>query len=88
MRFSTITAAALVGLAAASPSSLAKRENQAMTKAIQFAALADDCDLFSCAAVVGAAGCIAVNIPLGPAGVPGALACLSGGAASVTGRKE
>lgn len=82
MRFSTITVSALMGLAAASPNALARRENEATTKAIQFAAQAD-CDIFGCAAVIGAAACIAASIALGPAGVGPALACVSGGAASV-----
>jgi hypothetical protein len=84
MRFSTFTIAAFAGLAAASPCALARRKNQAVTEAIQFAALADGCDLFGCAAVIGSAACIVANIPLGPAGVPGALAYLAGGAASVS----
>ena len=84
MRFSTIIATALFGLAAASPPALARRENQAVTKAIQFAAQADGCDIFGCAAVIGSAACIAASIPLGAAGVPSALACVASGAASVS----
>ena len=84
MHFSTIAVSALMGLAAAaSPNALARRENQATTKAIQFAVKQADCDLFGCAAVVGAAACIIAAIPLGAAGVGPALACVSGGAASV-----
>jgi hypothetical protein len=83
MRFSTITVSALMGLAAASPNALAKRENQATTQAIQFAAQQADCNLLGCASVIAAGGCIAASIALGPAGVGPALACVSGGAASV-----
>jgi hypothetical protein len=84
MRFSTITTTALFGLVAAIPSPLAKRENQAVTEAIQFAALADGCDIFGCAAVIGSAACIGASIAAGPAGVAGALACVASGAASVS----
>lgn len=83
MHFSTIAVSALMGVAVASPNALARRENQATTKAIQFAVKQADCDLFGCAAVVGAAACIIAAIPLGAAGVGPALACVSGGAASV-----
>lgn len=83
MRFSTITMSALLSLAAASPNALARRENQATTQAIQFAALQADCDIFKCASVVASAACIAASIALGPAGVASALGCTAGGAASV-----
>ncbi|KNG49592.1 hypothetical protein DDE82_004117 [Stemphylium lycopersici] len=74
---------ALLSLAAASPNALARRENQATTQAIQFAALQADCDIFKCASVVASAACIAASIALGPAGVASALGCTAGGAASI-----
>jgi len=83
MRFSTITIAALAGLAAAAPNEIAKRESQQMTSAIQFAAQQADCSIFDCAAVIGAAFCIAAGVATGPAGVAAVVACVSGGAPSV-----
>ncbi|KAI4711711.1 hypothetical protein J4E89_003153 [Alternaria sp. Ai002NY15] len=85
MRFSTITIAALAGLAAAAPNEIAKRESQQMTSAIQFAAQQADCSIFDCAAVIGAAFCIAGGIATGPVGVAAVVACVSGGAPSLCG---
>lgn len=83
MRFSSVLISTLVALATAAPNSLARRDDQAVTEAIQFAVLADDCDVFQCAVVVASAACIAGAISLGPAGVPELVGCVSGGAGSV-----
>jgi hypothetical protein len=84
MRFSTITISSLAALAAASPNSLVRRDQQEVTDAIRFAIQADSCDLFKCAAVVASAGCIGASILLGPAGIASALGCTAGGASAVS----
>jgi hypothetical protein len=84
MRFSSIVISTLAALATASPNSLARRENVAVTEAIIFAVQADDCDLLKCAAVIASAGCIGASILLGPAGVASALGCTAGGASAVS----
>ncbi|KAH6872370.1 hypothetical protein BKA58DRAFT_419818 [Alternaria rosae] len=83
MRFSTISIAALAGLAAAAPNAIAKRESQQMTNVISFAAQQADCSIFDCAAVIGAGVCIAAGLATVPVGVAAVVACVSGGAPSV-----
>ncbi|KAF1846381.1 uncharacterized protein K460DRAFT_356066 [Cucurbitaria berberidis CBS 394.84] len=83
MRFSSVLVSALAAVATASPNSLARREEQAVTEAIIFAVQASDCDLFKCAAVVASAACIGASIALGPAGIPSLLGCTAGGASAL-----
>ncbi|KAI4943951.1 hypothetical protein J4E91_009098 [Alternaria rosae] len=85
MRFSTISIAALAGLAAAAPNAIAKRESQQMTNVISFAAQQADCSIFDCAAVIGAGVCIAAGLATVPVGVAAVVACVSGGAPSLCG---
>tara|TARA_R110002003_G_scaffold79_4_gene7034 strand:+ start:20715 stop:21170 length:456 start_codon:yes stop_codon:yes gene_type:complete len=84
MRPSTLLVSFLAAFATASPSSLAIRDTQQTTDAIRFAAVAADCSIFQCAAVIASAACIAASVGLGPAGVPGLLGCVAGGSASVS----
>ena len=83
MHFSSVLISTLAALATASPNSLARREDQAVTEAIQFAVQADGCDLFQCANVIASAACIGASIGLGAAGIPGLLACVAGGSGAV-----
>ncbi|KAH7069560.1 hypothetical protein BKA63DRAFT_569171 [Paraphoma chrysanthemicola] len=83
MRLSTLLMSALAALTTASPNSLAVRDAQQTTDAIRFAAVAADCSIFQCAAVIASAACIAASVGLGPAGVPGLLGCVAGGSAAI-----
>jgi hypothetical protein len=83
MHFPAFLLTALATLAVASPNSLARRDNEEVAAAIRFAAVQADCNIVQCAGVIASAACIALSIPLGPAGVPGALGCVAGGASAV-----
>lgn len=84
MRFSSIIISSLPALVTATPNALTPRNEQAaVANAIQFAVQADDCDLFSCAAVLASAACIGASIALGPGGIASALGCTAGGASAV-----
>ncbi|KAI0129822.1 hypothetical protein BJ170DRAFT_681314 [Xylariales sp. AK1849] len=87
MRFSVSVVALLAstGLAMPPSNTVIVRDvttSEVMTDAITFA-VAADCDLLKCAAVVASAGCIGASIALGPAGIPSLLGCTAGGASAI-----
>ena len=63
---------------------LSPRDLSAIENAIGFGTQNPDCDLLKCAAVVASAACVVASIPLGPAGIPGVLGCVAGGAGAVS----
>lgn len=83
MRFSNILLPSLAALAIASPNQLIARNNEQVTKAIEFAAQADDCSLISCAEVIANAACIAAAIiaapPTGGTSAAAVIACVAAG---------
>ncbi|EAT81152.1 hypothetical protein HBI56_104930 [Parastagonospora nodorum] len=66
MRFSTVIISSLAALVSAAPNELIARNNEQVSAAIRFAALADGCSLLKCAEVVANVACIAAAIVVEP----------------------
>lgn len=87
MRFSTILITSLAALGSAAPNAIARRDNEQITAAIEFAALADGCSILKCAGVIANVACIAAAIVTTPetagGSVAAALACVKEGVEQV-----